>query len=87
AGADGQEFALLTVGGGALIFYTDAARLTITPAPGSVLHLSVPGLYSPARALTQARVGYLEQFAVYDPPKGDGAPRVVADYSAITGKN
>ena len=31
AGADGQEFALLTAGGGALVFYTDAAEVTITP--------------------------------------------------------
>jgi hypothetical protein len=88
AGADGQEFALLTADGGALVFYTDAAQLTITPPAGSVLHLTVPGFYSPAQALTQAGITYLEQFAAYDPPAGRGAtPRVVADYSGITGKN
>jgi hypothetical protein len=31
-------------------------------------------------------VSYLDQFAAYDPPAGGGAPRVVADYSGITGK-
>jgi len=87
AGADGQEFALLTAGGGALVFYTDAAQLTITPPAGSMLHLTIPGFYSPSQALAGAGVSYLEQFAAYDPPAGRGAPRVVADYSGITGKN
>jgi hypothetical protein len=33
-------------------------------------------------------VSYLEQFAAYDPPaSAGGTPRVVADYSGITGKN
>ncbi len=86
AGADGQEFALLTADGGALVFYTDAAEVTITPPPGSALHLTVPGFYSPGQALSRAGVGYLEQFAAYDPPAGGGAPRVVADYCGITGK-
>jgi hypothetical protein len=86
-GANGQEFALLTVGGGALVFYSDAAELTITPPAGSMLHLTVPGFYSSAQAQTQDRVSYLEQFAAYDPPVGDGVPRVVASYSSITGRN
>jgi hypothetical protein len=87
AGADGQEFALRTTDGGALVFYTDAAQLTITPPAGALLHLTIPGFYSPAQALDRAGVSYLEQFAAYDPPAGGGAPRVVADYSGITGKN
>ena len=87
AGTDGQEFALLTADGGALVFYTDAAQVTVTPPAGSALHLTVPGLYSPGQALTQATVSYLEQFAAYDPPAGGGEARVVADYSGITGKN
>jgi hypothetical protein len=88
AGADGQEYALLTTDGGALVFYTDAAQLTITPPAGSALHLSVPGFYSPDQALAQAGLGYLEQFAAYDPPAAaGGTPRVVAEYSGITGKN
>ena len=86
AGADGQEFALLTADGGALVFYTDAAEVTITPPAGSPLHLNVPGLYSASQPLTQATVSFLEQFAAYDPPAGTGAPSVVADYSAFTGR-
>jgi len=86
AGADGQEFALLTADGGALVFYTDAAAVTITPPAGAGLQLTIPGFYSPGQAVAQARVSYLEQFAAYDPPAAaGGAPRVVADYSAITG--
>jgi hypothetical protein len=87
AGADGQEFALLTADGGALVFYTDAAELTVTPPAGSLLRLTVPGFYSPAQPVNQATLSYLEQFAAYDPPAGGGAPSIVADYSGITGKN
>jgi hypothetical protein len=87
AGAGGQEFALLASDGGALVFYTDAASLTVTPPAGSVLHVTIPGFYSPSQALTTAGITYLEQFAAYDPPAGGGAPRIVADYSAVTGKD
>jgi hypothetical protein len=87
AGPDGQEFALLTTDGGALVFYTDAAEVTITPPAGSALHLDLPGFYSPGQSLSGAGVGYLEQFAAYDPPAAaGGAPRVVADYSGVTSK-
>ena len=82
----GQEFALQTSDGGALVFYTDAAQVTITPPAGAQLQLTVPGFYSPGQGLAQARVSYLEQFAAYDPPAGaGGTARVVASYSAITG--
>jgi hypothetical protein len=81
----GDEFALRTRNGGALVFYTDAAELTITPVPGTKLHLSVPGFYSSAQARTRAGFSYLEQFAAYDPPAGTGAPTVIADFSGITG--
>jgi hypothetical protein len=87
AGADGQEFALRTADGGAVVFYTDAAQLTITPPAGTTLRLSIPAFYSPSQAVSVAGVSYLEQFAAYDPPAGGGAPRVVADYSGITGKD
>ena len=88
AGADGQEFALLTTDGGALVFYSDAAEVTLIPPAGSVLHLTVPGFYSASQDLTRAGLSYLDQFAAYDPPAAaGGAPRVVADYSGITGKN
>ena len=86
-GAAGQTFALLTTNGGALVFYTDAAELAITPPAGSVIHLTVPGFYSSAQALSRAGLSYLDQFAADDPPAGAGTPRVVADYSGITGKN
>ncbi len=85
SGGVGQEFALLTTGGGALVFYTDAATVSLTPPAGTMLHVTVPGYLSPGEALSQATVDYLEQFAAYDPPAGQGAPGVVADYSAITG--
>ena len=87
AGPDGQEFALRTSDGGAIVFYTDAAELTVTARPGTMLHLTVPGFFSPGQALSRARMSYLEQIAAYDPPAGGGAPRVVADYSGITAAN
>jgi len=86
-GADGETFALLTTGGGALVFYTDAASLAVAAPAGSTIHLTVPGFYSSAQALTRAGLSYLDQFAAYDPPAGAGAPRVVAEYSGITGTN
>jgi hypothetical protein len=87
-GADGQEFALLTTDGGALVFYSDAAEVTVTPPAGSVLRLTVPGFYSASQDLTGAKLSYLEQFAAYDPPAAAGTPpQVVADYSAITGRS
>ena len=86
-GRAGQTFALRTTNGGALVFYTDAAKLTITPAAGSKLRLSVPGFYSPAQALNKANLTYLDQFAAYDPPANAGVPTVLAEYSGPTGKN
>jgi hypothetical protein len=85
AGAAGQEFALLTDGGGALVFYTDAATVTATAPPGSGLPLNVPGFFSSAQGANQAVFDYQDQFAAYDPPAGQGAPRLVGDYSGITG--
>jgi len=82
----GLAFALLTNDGGALVFYAVAATLTITPPAGAVLHLTVPGLYSAAQSLHQARLEFRDQFAAYDPPAGGGTPRIVADFSGITGK-
>jgi hypothetical protein len=85
-GDEGETFALRTTSGGALVFYTDAATLTITPPTGSVLHLTIPGLYSSAQSLTTAGLSYRDQFAAYDPPAGSGTPSIVADYSGIVGK-
>ena len=83
------QFALLTASGGALVFYTDTAQLTITPPAGSMLRLAVPGFYSAAQPVTRAGLRYLDQFAAYDPPASQhaGAPSIVADYSGITAKN
>ena len=86
-GTVGQMFALRTTNGGALVFYTDSAELTIIAHPGSTLHLSVPGFYSPADPLTRAGLAYLDQFAAYDPPPGAGHPTVIAEYSGPTAKN
>lgn len=87
APAGGQVFGLRTSDGGALVFYTDAAELTLTPPAGEAMHLTIPGFYSPGRPLTTAGVRYLEQFATYVPPRGGSGLRVVADYSGITAKN
>jgi len=78
-------FGLRTADGGALLFYTDSAQLTLTAPAGEAMHLTIPGYYSPSQSLSRAVVGYLEQFAAYDPPAGDSGLRVVADYSGITG--
>ena len=86
SGAGGATFALRTAGGGALVFYTDAASLVITAPAGTRLRLTVPGLYSSAQSLTRAGLSYLDQFAAYDPPAGAGTLRVIADYSGITGR-
>jgi hypothetical protein len=87
SGSAGQTFTLLTTNGGALVFYTDAADLTITPPAGSMLRLTVPGFYSAADPVTRAGLAYLDQFAAYDPPQGAGPPIVIADYAGPTGKN
>jgi hypothetical protein len=89
AASHDEQFALLTASGGALVFYTDAAQLAITPPAGSMLNLAVPGFYSAAQPVTRAGLRYLDQFAAYDPPASQhaGAPSIVADYSGITAKN
>jgi hypothetical protein len=86
-GTGGEVFGLRTADGGALLFYTDAAELTLVPPAGEALHLTIPGFYSAGQALSTAGVGYLEQFATYVPPRGGSGLRVVADYSGITEKN
>jgi hypothetical protein len=80
----GSVYGLRTTDGGALLFYADAAELTLTAPAGEAMHLTIPGFYSPSQALTRAAVGYQEQFATYDPPPGGSGLRVVADYSGIT---
>jgi hypothetical protein len=80
-------FGLRTTDGGALLFYTVAAELTLVPPAGEDLHLTIPGFYSPGQALRTAGIGYLEQFAAYVPARAGSGLRVVADYSGITAKN
>jgi hypothetical protein len=87
AASGGQVFGLRTADGGALLFYTDAAELTLAPPPGNVLRLTIPGFYSPGQALSRAGIGYLEQFATYVPARGGAGLRVIADYSGITSRN
>jgi hypothetical protein len=93
----GGFFGLRTAGGGALLFYTESAQLTITPPHGQTVRLTIPGFYNGAQRLTQAGLAYLEQFATYDPPRSGTAQSgtaqsgtalpVIADYSGITARN
>jgi hypothetical protein len=80
----GQVYGLRTTDGGALLFYANAAELTLTAPAGESMHLTIPGFYSPSQSLARAGIGYQEQFATYDPPSGGSGLRVVADYSGIT---
>jgi hypothetical protein len=85
--APGPVFGLRTVGGGALLFYSMTAQLTLAPPPGQTFRLNIPGYFSPAQALTSARIGYIDQFAAYDPPAGQAAPRIAADASSIAARD
>jgi hypothetical protein len=84
AGTQERVFGLRTADGGALLFYDVAARLTVTAPAGSTLHLDIPGWTSASEGAGQLRLGYLEQFATYDPPAAKGTPAaVIAHYSGI----
>jgi hypothetical protein len=85
--ASGPVFGLRTVNGGALLFYPMTARLTLAPPAGQTFRLAVPGYYSPSQTLTIARIGYVEQFAAYDPPGGQGIPHIAADASSIAARD
>jgi hypothetical protein len=78
-----QAFALRTTDGGAIIFYSLTARLELAPPPGDTFRVDIPGYYSATETRNSAIVGYAEQFAAVDPPRGYGGPRVVADISSI----
>jgi len=82
----GPVFALKTTDGGALVFYTTDAQLTLTPPDGGTISaLTIPGYYSPSSSdgLTSATVGYAEQFATYIPAAGSSDRDVVADIAGI----
>lgn len=81
--ADGV-FGLRTTDGGALLFYTDAAEVTVTAPHGHTMHLAVPGFYQSSWTLTSANLGFMDQFAAYDPPAGTSGPHLVAEYSGLT---
>ena len=82
-------FALKTTSGGALVFYTTAAQLTLTPPDGGTISaLTIPGYYSPSTSagLTSAPDGYVEQFATYIPAAGSSDRNVVADIASIASR-
>ena len=70
----GPAFGLRTDGGGALFFYSLTARLRLLAPPGDTFHVSIPGYYSPSQSLRSATVGYIEQFAAFDPAQREGRP-------------
>jgi hypothetical protein len=82
----GPVFGLRTVDGGAVLFYSVTAQLFLAASTGETFQLDIPGYYSPSQAVPSARVGYLEQFAAYDPPWGQAVPYVVADVSSIASR-
>ena len=79
----GPAFGLRTAGGGGIFFYSLTARLDLAPPPGDTFRVGIPGYYSSSQTLQSASVGYIEQFAAFDPARGKGGPRVVADVSSI----
>lgn len=82
--AAGPVFALRTKDGGAIVFYSVTAQLTVVPPPGETLQLDVPGFYSPSQVLNSADLRYVEQFAAYVPPTGHSGWQVVAAVSNIS---
>jgi hypothetical protein len=81
----GMVFAVQTVGGGALAFYSLTATVSLTPPPGQALAIGIPGYYTPAQPQTSAvTIRYVEQFAAYLPP-GHAPVQLLADASGITG--
>jgi hypothetical protein len=83
AAAGYPVFGLRTAGGGALLFYSDTAQLTARPARHGTIRLSVPGYYNGRKRVRGASLGYLDQFAAYDPPATIPGLSIVADYSGI----
>jgi len=79
----GAVYALRTVDGGALVLFSGTAVLRLAPPAGETFQVVVPGYYSGKDALQSATLGYAEQFAVADPPRGHGSLRAVADVSGL----
>jgi hypothetical protein len=56
------------------VLYTTAARLTLAAPGGATIGgLTLPGYYLPTSSagLASAVLGYVEQFATYNPPSGN----------------
>ena len=64
---------------------SSSARLTLAPPGSQPFEIDIRGYYSPAGTQTSAVVGYIDQFATYDPPHG-GSPRIIADASGIASR-
>ena len=54
------------------------------PAPWGYLPRGNPRVLFLQADTPVSTVGYIEQFAAFDPPRGKGGPRVVADVSSIS---
>jgi len=81
----GMVFAVQTVGGGVLAFYSLTATVSLTPPPGQALAIGIPGYYTPAQPQTSTvTIRYVEQFAAYLPP-GQARAQLLADASGIAG--
>ena len=81
----GMVFAMQTIGGGALAFYSLTATVSLTPPPGQALEIGIPGYYTPAQPQTSTvTIRYVEQFAAYLPP-GHARAQLLADASGIAG--
>jgi len=77
-------YALRTRDGGALVFYSLAAVLTLTAPPGQTMGLQIPGYYSRGTPVSTATVPYADQFAARIGPHGSLATaEVLAQASGI----
>ncbi len=86
--AAGPVFGLRTTGGGALLFYSLSASLTLTaPAGGPPLDIEIPGYYALTQTESSAQVPYVDQLAVYDPPGSGTRPLVVADSGGVASRD
>jgi hypothetical protein len=83
----GLVFGLRTAGGGALLFYPLTAQLTLAPPSGKRFELTAPGYHVPGQAVISVGMGYIEQFATYDPPPGRPSASIEADGSSIAARD
>ena len=79
-------YALRTQDGGALVFYSLTASLTLTAPGGRPMALQIPGYYSANSPVAAATVRYADQFAAYIAPSGGRAAEVLAQNSGIAAR-